>query len=982
MNGGMIVRPSWEYASENRYDHLILAAHVQDGLGDLLNLAKKCVPAGDVRGTVQGVYEELRNHGQWVIIWEDRVHWPGKQPLRLPEELLRYHQGTCIEYVLLLASAVRAANLNPLIIVTRRGNRAHAVLGYWLAGNFNLDPPVLIGDEFREYLDLEAEGPAFGVIDASWMASGSTGSALPADEAEAKARVWLPEDVARYCRGNGGSDDREIMAVIDIVPAKLQWQSIEHRFGYTLPIPPYFQPYATVNDVKDWYKSWWSKDPGARVLALIGPGGAGKSTIEAELIRAVWQVQSFPKPSWSFSWRFGDDPSATAFLSALRSSLTSLLGSASFQADDTLAIEELLLRLQKAEYGKGLVILDELEGLQISSGPGRGCFKPEASGLKALLQWCCEEERPVRVLVSSKLDLEDLSWLGNGGYQSLMVDGVDATTAEEILASYGLRVTADVVQDIIDRLGDAGDTVIPLLLTVLARLAIERTDGDVEEALELLGRPGRGVVGAHLDRVLSYYETELLSEDALRLMRLLSLFSHVSLDRDALKKVYRMLPNGRSSDIDTAVEELEDLRLIEKTDEGRYRAHKSLGHYFRTSKRFSDRDLWRRAIVRYLERTCPRRLKDNSTDDEARRLLELIGQLAALGKRRGANGVYLKRMSVRWASLRREGPYDLLTRLNMLSVGLRAIEAVLGGDKASDRIWDRLLPWEEARLLNDKGGFERELGALKESERSYSEALKIAEDARHWRALPPARGRLSLNKSFALRNPPRTLIQRGLLTEGYEAAARSLEYERKVRDREGQQIALCLMAQAKGLLGEVGEANKLYGTVLDRLREKDREHFYTKGYALRWASLLLRAGKRDEAESLIDESLKEAERKRFLKDDVIYLMADILQHSRDLEEIRDAAGRTRRREVEIWCQLEMARDALTKRDFTRGVSLVTTGLELCERYGYALYWIDLQVVRGRLALEQGDLDEAYASARLALYGRPLVDGNERLRNFR
>ena len=312
----------------------------------------------------------------------------------------------------------------------------------------------------------------------------------------------------------------------------------------------------------------------------------------------------------------------------------------------------------------------------------------------------------------------------------------------------------------------------------------------------------------------------------------------------------------------------------------------------------------------------------------------------------------------------------------MLSVGLHAIEAILTGDEDRGRIWDRLRPWEEARLLNDKGGFERELGALKESEKSYSEALKIVEEAGNWWALPPARGRLSLNKSFALRNPPRTLIQRGLLTKGYEAAARSLEYEREVRDREGQQIALCLMAQAKGLLGEVGEANKLYGTVLDRLREKDREHFYTKGYALRWARLLLRAGERDEAESLIDESLKEAKRKRFLKDDVIYLMADILQRSRDLEEIRDAAGQTRRREVEIWCQLEMARDALNNRVFTRGVSLITTGLELCERYGYALYWIDLQVVRGRLALEQGLLREAHMAARLALYGRPLVDEDD------
>ena len=1024
----------WRFSRQRVADSLELAGLVNPGV--LEDFANACIPQGgyapyeappeSVRDTVQQLFAALQKHPdeatkgactKWSYGYPP-WHWDAAvQLVRTVPRVLGGCRATCIGWVLLAASLLANVGVLPLIFVVRRREQAHAILGYWLyeAAELTPLPGVYYDGIARKALD-EAEQrltrrwgnrvpPILGVVDAVCIAPDKDGKRIGFDDAEERARQWLPEEIRRLCFGASqaavalvAGGDPELWAMIDVRRAQEKLRVFSSGQEFSIPLKPpecFLGRCAEEKAVGDWWKSQWEDDDEStpRVLSLTGLGGVGKTAIVHRFLAhlpsckasvpGVAKDPNLAKPDRLFTWDFNAKPDVARALACLCGALS---GEAPSGGVDFVSLRALVAGDEWIGR-RVLLVLDGFEELQRECGQrGSAWVDENARDFGLLLSWCVQEDTPLRCLLTSRCEVADIA--GQPRHCGIGVDDLAQEAALALLSAWGIQGTADQMRAITEVAGTH-----PQTLACVARALVTFRDGQAEHVNSILGR----VQDEHaLRAVMDFYEDNL-EKTCLRLMRLLSLLWGVGLSEGQLLGLLHGLgaPQLTQRDVQTALATLTNEHgLVVRDEDGRsatYRAHPSLKLFFRDSKAFDAQRSFREAIVAMLRQKATR-LDVPLDPARVADISELVLQLGDLGVPRKAYEAYLRRMSAKGARRRQEGPYDLLTRSNLHPVGLRVVAGLLESDHE-----DMLKPWEKARLLNDKGGYERELGAVRESRESYDQALEVAEGALGsvserpslLTRMTPAGRALVLNRSFALRNPARTLVHQGLLHEGLAWAERSFEHERRIsRDREGQQISLCLRARALGLRGDVAQGCELFERAerLGRRRLKDR--LYTKGYAVRWADQLMRRGRGSDvaaAKQLIDRTRFWARKRRLRSEDLVPVMCDLVEAQwgsstqavrTAILELETSVKALRRREADLrWC-VSLARAVVADgaRPTQAEEDHLKEGLLVASEYGYALHWIDLQVAKGMIEFAKstpGALRDAHSAARCALYGWPL-----------
>jgi hypothetical protein len=649
-----------------------------------------------------------------------------------------------------------------------------------------------------------------------------------------------------------------------------------------------------------------------------------------------------------------------------------------------------------------LVVLDGLESIQNPDG----FFDDEGVDLDGFLHWCSDGTSSIYALLASKQEIPALQQHTEDDRSGhITIGAMPPESALRMLADMGIQ--GDLRSLYHSCRGIAQD------LQTSAGVIRDFFGGNADDAKDCLDMP-------FVKAVREWYVPRLREQDewSLTVLQAMALLKHVPLTNDMLFGLKRLHSSDGSDH--TMAGSLKCLSpclryhlLLPLPDRKGWRfPHEQYREVFMgLLPPEEERDL-RASIAEYLNGMLQLPVTPATRTD----LLvaqELIDQLCHLGRVHDAYTVYREKLSAPAAADRHEGPFDRLTRLNAPSSGRAITRIILRASEPHAGATQSLLPWERAWLMNDGAGFARALGLLHESEEMYEQALETTET-------PLAA--LRLNRSFALRNPPRTYLLRGYLEQALQAAETAHQHESTVGDSEGVQITLCLQAQARAAMGQVPQALDLWEEAVnvengipDRLSDTQlRERIFEKGYSIHWAYALLRSGRASaggaspaERSTDVDYLLRETRRlvAQFGENDYVDLQCALLQVHRSvdprdvtewetaLQQLLSEVTRMRRTDLVVWTQLSTARFALAalhhaldreqvRHLLERAQEAVSSGIELAELRGFGLYWIDLQIVRGELALLQAQLngtdtrarvvDEAYTAARLALYGKPLA----------
>ena len=974
------------------------------------------------------------------VIWTYRDITPQTvlphQEIRTVREVLHWGWGTCIDWAIVLTSLLRAVCLDPFLLVVTRCIRdvggklvrdeegrpleePHALVACPLEERPQMASadPILTGAEFQE--EIERRGQRWAAVEATCIPRDANGQLLTYLQAtESAIRHRLPAEIAEWvdppidAPSCGGLSDCHVLFAVDLHAAR------DAGIASIRPLAPRYSPLPRVPSPAierpelGSVIEWWRQEHAPSVMSVVGGAGRGKSGLLASFLCALPGItlgtkeiakrDELRRQDALFFWDFEDNPHVRACASALHAYLSEdVVAGERYTFDD---VGDLLVKEWCGD--SVLIVLDGLEWLRDADGQ-----LPAEGGLGKFLEACCLDAISARVLLAGRHEAAELK-KHTGRVERVDLQQFPDPAAKELLVALGVKPDADRLRKIID---ECGGLVLLLRLMGKALAGAEPTEwaGLIRELDPL--DPYRHVLSRY------YLPKARQRPGCLQLVEVLSLLENLSPTTALLNGIMAKLPGKGKRVIERLRFLVDELPLVEEISgqgESSFSLHAEERRFFASRMRGGREVRTRRQIAEHLIESAEAAWPLASRE-QLLGAYEAVRQLALAGKQGAANHVYRRLLSGVAAEKKREGPYDHLSRLNLLSLGRDAVNAVLAGRTGWLSLWHGLRPWERARLFNDRGGFERELGLLDESETSYRMAFLEASrwTTWFWRASSSAQEELRVNRSFALRNPPRTLIFRGHLREALAGVEEAKQHEARAGDSEGLQIAWCLEARARGGLGQVERSLALYQQAREmesadpaRLTADELEkRVFTKSYSVSWAHLLARSGHPEDAAEIVRET-KDALAGRGLSDYAI-LQCDLLQVHLDrladagvawferLRRIRQAADTAPRNDVVIWCDLSIARFALaelalrgagsaTRNELAaRCIDSVDAGLRLAEGYGYALHWIDLQVARGCLHLAEADhaearatkekhIREAHTAARLALYGKPLVDESD------
>jgi len=451
------------------------------------------------------------------------------QRVRLAREVLHWGQGTCIDWVLLVAGCLYHASIWPMIGLTT----THAVVGYWTEEPCPDRPEVIPECDLKHLVNT---GQVV-LVNATRIPAAENGSHLPFDAAVQEARTHIPHLVSgidiRAARLHG------ICAAAPVVPFSA---------NHTLKPAAHYQERSELASLT----RWWSSPDSYGVFSFVGLGGCGKTALLSRFRSSL-----VPEPSASlapereeeplvapdalFVWDFAQDPDPDKYATALTGYLSDEAGHAGSFAE----VQELLTRRWMG--CRVLIILDSLEVLQISPHAALEDASEEERDLNGrfpallrFLEWCCETPLPVRVVCASRIDIAALHrFVECGGFTCCSIGGLSATGARQLLRDHGVR-GADAGIDSIA--GDFGGH--PLSLDLLGHLLNTQYDGDLRGVDEMPPlaevraiSSGRGMAAA-FGRVLDFYLGKLPRSSCL-LLQLLSAFHMISVDIHDLCRIAR-----------------------------------------------------------------------------------------------------------------------------------------------------------------------------------------------------------------------------------------------------------------------------------------------------------------------------------------------------------------------------------------------------------------------------------------------------------
>jgi DNA-binding XRE family transcriptional regulator len=289
----------------------------------------------------------------------------------------------------------------------------------------------------------------------------------------------------------------------------------------------------------------WVLGDHSRVVALVGMGGIGKTTLAAPVARNV--APTFERVYWRSvrnapplaEWLAG----AIGFLSDHR-----LL-----PPDSETARMELVL--EQIQGQRCLLVLDNLEPVLLPGGQ-RGAYLEGYAGYGTLLRVLAQSEHQSCLIVTSRETPTELTELGGDrSVRTLEVGGLTVGNAQALLSDRHLRGEEAEWASLVGRYGGNG-----LALKVVAETVVQVFGGDIAAFLEQAGSGTFGGIRRLLDgqmERLSFLEQEVLA--SLGVEREPATFTQLVTDLGAR--------SGRAALLE-AVESLRRRSLIDRTEGG------------------------------------------------------------------------------------------------------------------------------------------------------------------------------------------------------------------------------------------------------------------------------------------------------------------------------------------------------------------------------------------------------------------------------
>jgi hypothetical protein len=182
------------------------------------------------------------------------------------------------------------------------------------------------------------------------------------------------------------------------------------------------------------------------VLALIGPGGSGKTAVAQHFLEGLQQTRvareseaagaDLPPADAQFVWDFYLRPRAEAFLRSFAEYLSS--GGERAKRDEE-NLELIGRRLEERDLRRTLLVMDGLERIQRTSNGPYAAGELQSPLVLELLERIAAGQYPIVALVTTRLEPVQLRRHLDQGFRVLDVGSLPAAAAIQILRNRGVR---------------------------------------------------------------------------------------------------------------------------------------------------------------------------------------------------------------------------------------------------------------------------------------------------------------------------------------------------------------------------------------------------------------------------------------------------------------------------------------------------------------------------------------------------------------
>ncbi len=307
-------------------------------------------------------------------------------------------------------------------------------------------------------------------------------------------------------------------------------------------------------DLEHSLSSSWSGNR-ARVIALIGFGGQGKSALVRHWLDSLFRDSGGAKPDSVFWWNFGSVNSIEAFLAA----------ALNFVAHGKIDVHKFSNARSQAEVlgamlgsERFLFVLDGLEGAQYEEGDQSGLLRRDE--LRRLLQHFAHPSHNSVCVVTTRLSVLDL--LDYATAVELEVGSLSISEGCALLQSSGIAIKDDILENIATHWGGYA---LALNLIAGAFADGQATPADLARLSEY---PHFEWKHQQLDNLLDYYESVLQPQEA-SILDIASAFRRPISEATVLElaKDPTLLVGGRLSQLDDAalvkaIARLKHLRIL------------------------------------------------------------------------------------------------------------------------------------------------------------------------------------------------------------------------------------------------------------------------------------------------------------------------------------------------------------------------------------------------------------------------------------
>jgi WD40 repeat protein len=290
----------------------------------------------------------------------------------------------------------------------------------------------------------------------------------------------------------------------------------------------------------------WVVDERCRLVALLGMGGIGKTSLAARLAETV--APNFARLYWR---SLRNAPPVTEWLAGAISFLSDQQVIPASRESDRIDALLQILRTKRC-----LIVLDNSETL-LEPGQREGRYRPGMDGYGRVLEALGQASHQSCLVLTSREAPPELSVLG-GGVRALVVQGLGSTDAQAMLSDKDLIGDTEAWLNLVGRYGGNG-----LALKIVSETIQQVYDGDLGTFLA----DASGANGTVLGGV-----RRLLDEQVNRLSSVeLHLLWRLAIEREPISPSELMQETAPTAVLRTVLESIETLRrrsLVERGDRG------------------------------------------------------------------------------------------------------------------------------------------------------------------------------------------------------------------------------------------------------------------------------------------------------------------------------------------------------------------------------------------------------------------------------